>query len=296
MKRTAFFALMLMSVVAVQARFLSGHVLYLVTDPARATAEVSAIGTDLNPWTGPLNIPYNVSRGTHNYKVTAIGSQAFLSQSVTSLTVPPSCRTIGVGAFRWCDSMTELTIVRGTKFIEETAFEGCNSLTTVTLPPSIKLVGKQAFAQCAQLREIVLGEDLETLGEAALGRCPALEKVTFAGNRLVAVPDECFYDNGSMLSVAIPQNARSIGTRAFRYCVKLTTVSWGRVNAIGSEAFAMCGSLKDIWSATAVPPKAAPDAFDSRAFTEVTLHVPAGAAAAYRKAPVWSRFANIVED
>jgi len=295
-KMAVFSLLMAVTGTAAHGQLLSGHVKYVETESSLfETTEMRAVGTDLAQWQGPLDIPYEFSRGVFTYRVTSIGVDAFKMQGITSLSLPPSCRTIGQGAFMYCSELKSVTMMRGLKFIEAVAFSGCSALSSVQLPPSIKFLGKEAFAQCSGLKEVTIGEDLEHMESGAFSRCTSLVTVTFEGNRLTAIPDECFYDDGQLDKIDIPMNVRSIGTRAFRYCQKLRVVRWGHVKTIGAEAFAMCNNLQYVISDNATPPAVAPDAFDIGTYTNATLLVPKGAAQAYRKNPNWNRFVKIEE-
>ena len=279
---------------SVWGQIISGHVKYSVFDPNLFESnKVKAIGTDLNRWTGPLKIPYEFSRNLDTSEVEGIGTGAFYSQGITSLELPPNCRTIQMQAFMFCQDLQSVELKRGLKFIEEAAFKGCISLKQLILPPSIKFLGNEAFGGCSALEEVVCGEDLETMGNGAFARCTSLKKITFQGGRLTSIPYECFYDNGNLDIVDIPINVRSIGERAFRYCQKMRVVRWGKVKTIGAEAFAMCHGLQYIISDNVTPPAVNPSAFDQTIYNKAILLVPKGAESAYRQAAVWRNFVNI---
>jgi hypothetical protein len=65
------------------------------------------------------------------------------------------------------------------------------------------------------------------------------------------------------------------------------------VTTIGDDAFSDCPSLNDIYCYVTTPPRF--ENYDSINYS-ATLHVPATSLAAYRAAPIWSKFKNIVGD
>lgn len=81
-----------------------------------------------------------------------------------------------------------------------------------------------------------------------------------------------------------------------------TTVTYGdttySVTSIGSGAFRNCSSLNDVYCYATTPPECIYDVDFYTTFTNysVTLHVPAASLAAYKTAPEWSKFKNIVGD
>lgn len=275
-------------------QIISGHVIYSVFDHNLFESnKVKAVGTDLNPWRGPLKIPYEFSRNLDTYEVEGIGVSAFFSHGITTLELPPNCRTIEMQAFMFCQDLQSVELKRGVKFIEDAAFKGCISLKQLILPPSIKYLGIEAFGGCVALEEVVCGEDLEHLGNGAFARCTSLKKITFEGGRLTVIPYECFYDDGNLDIVDIPYNVHTIGDRAFRYCQKMRVVRWGKVKTIGAEAFAMCHGLQYIISDYVTPPAVNPSAFDQTIYNKAILLVPKGAETAYRNAAVWRNFLKI---
>lgn len=73
----------------------------------------------------------------------------------------------------------------------------------------------------------------------------------------------------------------------------LRVVLMGRnVRHIGSYAFTECAKLKKVVALSAAPPGVQPTAFNLLP-PDAVLHVPADAVEAYKKHPVWGRFASI---
>ena len=81
---------------------------------------------------------------------TVIGCRPF----VTSITIPNSVTSIGIGAFENCSSLTSVTIPNSVTSIGSQAFWECSSLTSITIPNSVTNIGDQAFYNCSSLKSI----------------------------------------------------------------------------------------------------------------------------------------------
>ncbi len=77
--------------------------------------------------------------------VTAIGSLAFASSSMSSLTIPSTVTSIGMGAFAGMSNLEEITIPDGVTKIEEYTFTDCLSLQKVVIPSSVTEIADNAF-------------------------------------------------------------------------------------------------------------------------------------------------------
>lgn len=127
-------------------------------------------------------------------------------------------------------------------------------------------IPNNAFHSRHNLSTIFLPDSLETIGSQAFFNCDALNVVV------------------------VPASVRHIGKAAFSSCTSLYTVIIEGVPEIEDYAFARLSSLTRIEVPSAVPPKAAPNAFYGIDRTRCKLYVPKGSERAYRKAPGWSVF------
>ncbi len=77
-----------------------------------------------------------------------------LCQSLTSVTIPSTCREIGDNAFNWCTSLTNVTIAEGTASIGAFAFSNCTSLASITFPKSLVYLGPGCFEKTWALTDV----------------------------------------------------------------------------------------------------------------------------------------------
>jgi hypothetical protein len=160
---------------------------------------------------------------------------------LTSIALPASLTSIGMGAFA-----------------------GCTSLTSVDLPASLTSIGDRAFVDCEGLVRFTVdpaNESFETDGKALYdkGKTTLLQYAIGLTDSSYAVPttvtsigDWAFAYCTALASVALPASLTSIGERAFAYCTALTSVALpASLTSIGEMAFedwafADCTSLNTI--------------------------------------------------
>ena len=116
--------------------------------------EVTYIASGLY-YSGSVVIPSTVTYSGENYRVTAIGKEAFaLCGSLTSVTIPESVTFIAEFAFYGCTGLTSVTIPESVTKIDGAVFYGCTGLTSVTIPESVTKIGNAVFEGCTGLTSI----------------------------------------------------------------------------------------------------------------------------------------------
>ena len=186
--------------------FQSGDLYYNIT--SNTTVEVAAHydHEDLVTAIIPKNVIYN----NINYKVTSIGSCAFLDcSSLTSITIPNSVTSIGYAAFRNCYSLTSVTIPNSVTSIGWQAFYGCSSLNKTNYVGNIAewcnidFAATDANPICCSHNLYINDQEIKDL---------------VIPNTVDSIQDYAFYECFSLNSVNIPSCVTSIGNGAFYNC------------------------------------------------------------------------------
>ena len=200
----------------------------------------TAYCTDENNWEdGALYI------GNHLIDVDNDFAGAFTVRDGT-VTIAAGSSNGGGNAFAWCQSLTSVTLPDSIKSIGSGAFYGCTSLKEINIPDSVTEIGMSAFGSCDALESITIPDSVTTIGMGAFTSCYALESIT--------IPDSVtspllgtFYECESLKTVVIGNNVPYIGNQAFVNCYSLSNITIeSDIVFIGSYAFADCNSLKSI--------------------------------------------------
>ena len=157
-----------------------------------------------NGLSGHVVLPWKVTIGGKEYKVTAIGESAFdadyySDNNFTSFTAPITVKSIMDYAFYDCNSLTSISFPSVTN-IMDFAFVECSSLTSISIPSAI------------------------SIGNGAFSECSSLTSVSFPSAKIIKL--ESFYYCNSLTSISIP-SAISIGNDAFSGCDSLTLINFG---------------------------------------------------------------------
>jgi hypothetical protein len=220
---------------------------------------------------GDVSIPDTIN----GLPVTSIGTLAFVSASVTNVTIPDSVLFIENGAFMDCESLNNVALGNGVSYIGDYAFEFCFSLTQLIIPTNVVSIGDWTFGECDSLTSVTIPNSVTNIGLPTFGRDNSLTNILvaalnptyasysgvlydknltlliqFPGGKggCYTVPDgvtmvgeAAFNANPYLNSVVIPNSVTNIGDTAFIYCGSLTNVVFGNglIN-IGENAFAYC--------------------------------------------------------
>ncbi len=183
--------------------------------------------------------------------VVAIGDYSFRGTLLTSVALPESSQSLGVGAFKDNQELISVTFDAPKIKIGDSAFENCKNLTSVDINASV--IAKKAFYNCSSLSTVAFGEDVAVFGEYA-----------FAGTNVAKFETETMTkeENGAILLSASGEvilvapkfnkntitleNATSIGVGAFSGKTNLHRLYANNVTAVGAYAFADCTNLSVI--------------------------------------------------
>lgn len=111
------------------------------------------------------------------------------------------------------------------------------------------------------------------------------------GNLVEHLPGNTF-NFCDALEIKLPDNLRTIGAKCFKATTNTELILPAKMDTIGAKAFGDTPNLQKVISLAKEPPVCDPDLFTSMIYAFATLEVPD--VEAYRNAPGWKNFRNIV--
>lgn len=212
--------------------FESGGIAYGIT--SGQTVEVLAYYyLQATPYSGAITIPQTVEHDGTTYTVTALAEAAFEScTTLTSLTLPPTIRSIGSHCFYNC-RFTELRLPDSLRTIADHAFLYSN-ISSLHLPACFEEYGECAF-WARNLASITVDEGnphYRSIG----GWLYSKDSATL-----------CVVPSGAAGAVVVPSYVRHLGMMAFGFCSHITAVSLPEgLATIGDFAFNCCSAVDGI--------------------------------------------------
>jgi hypothetical protein len=185
------------------------------------------------PYSGSIVIPQTVEHDSNTYTVTALAETAFEScTTVTSLTLPPTIRSIGSHCFYNC------------------------TFTTLQLPDSLRTIGDNAFLYSC-VTSLHLPACFEGYGECAFWARNLASVTVDEGNPRFRSIDGWLYSKDSLTlcvvpvaetgTINVPSYVRHIGHQAFSFNSRATSVSLPEgLVSIGDFAFNCCSKINNV--------------------------------------------------
>ncbi|MBO4689476.1 MAG: leucine-rich repeat domain-containing protein [Paludibacteraceae bacterium] len=206
----------LMVAMTLSAQVVDGINYWFDTSDSTATVEA---GDDYD-YTGAIVIPATVTYGEIQYKVTAIGSEAFVNcEEMTSISLPDGLLSIETDAFWNCTGLSEITIPSTVTHIHSYAFEGCTGLSSLTLPESVIYIGGY----------ILSGVNLSTpvYNSKLFVYYPTADAATTytVPDGITTITIGAFMSAEHLQSVTLPTSIRAIEVQAFENCESLSSIN-----------------------------------------------------------------------
>lgn len=239
---------------------------------------------------GRVVLPWKVTIGGNEYKVTEIGANAFdvefyNNNSFTNFIAPTTIKSIGSYAFYYLSSLKSVSIPSATT-IRMSAFGECYSLESVSIP-SATSVWDSAFYYCNSLSSISL-PSAKSIGDYVFADCSSLSSISLPSVK--SVGDSAFLFCISLASISLP-SVTSVDLYAFSNCHNLTFISLPSATNIEDYAFINCNSLEAIDFGPS-PKTEVPSLYDDDVFdgvpTTCKLIIPLGMYDEWIDSPNWS--------
>ena len=222
-----------------------------------------------------VTIPNKVIHNGKSFTVVGVERHAFSGDSLTSINLPKSLKTIGESAFAGCSSLTSIDLPKSLEEIDRRAFS-YTGLISINLPESLKKIGSGVFncesdtvtyyiddvaidtvvggggLQILNIDKatltanyITFGSNLQTISVSKNNsRYMVKDGVLFSKNQDTLF---CYPAQKTDTLYNIPNGVKEIMPTAFSYCVHLKSVTIPVSMAqIGKSAFWLCYSLEKV--------------------------------------------------
>jgi hypothetical protein len=210
---------------------------------------------DLSSVTGLTAIPEKFLYGNSNVK------QVDLPETITE---------IGNSAFNSCSSLNTLNLPDGITTFGNSAFLSCRLLTIDKLPQSTTTIDDKAFFYCIIAFSTM--PNVTSIGTSAFNGCTFTSDASFEWPGTINSISATAFASSTLKSITIPGNVTEIGSSAFYYCKKLTTIIFQ-----GNTAPTYMGNT-----------------FYRTTPENITIYVPEGSKSSYEDNG-WSKIGTIVE-
>ncbi len=152
-------------------------------------------------------------KGTTLYLVPATFTEVDINDNTT---------TIGTNAFA-SSLVSSVSLPNGVISIENSAFKNASMLKRIALPKTVLTIGDSAFEKCISLRNINIGENVTHIGANAFKDCVKLPTMIL-DDKLVSIGSGAFYGCAKLEGLVIPRNVERIGDNAFANCPALENI------------------------------------------------------------------------
>ncbi len=244
--------------------------------------------------------------------VDAMGERVFVGSWLNTLTLPEKDIQYGNGCFA-ATKLTDVVIPEGVTVIPTDMFVNCGFLKHVSFPSTLTNIEHDAFAYCTALQEINIPSSVISIGVWDIGVYNPFRGTSSVVSISVDDGNPVYYSEGNCIisrdtrtiisgckKSVIPNDVVEIGNHAFESGVSGALHLPASVTNIQEAAFYNCSGITKIYSFNSNPPSMYVENDIDHSFAHVSrtipVYVPAGCVEAYRNAPGWNEFENIVEN
>lgn len=177
--------------------------------------------------------------------VTAIMRYAFQSNSLESITIPESVKTIGYYSFSLCKNLKSVKLPKSLEVMEMHAFELCSSLETVEFPDSFIEIHAKCFDETPWLKAQRNKDPLVVVNGALIDGRTAKGDIKVPSTVKYVSP-AAFAFNEDITSAVFPSSVKKLCDNTFYLCTNLESVELNAVDLIDSMALGGCAKLTDL--------------------------------------------------
>ena len=248
-----------------------------------------------------------------------IGAEAFAGcATLSTICLPVTLRTFGVGAFKDCVNMTGVYIYDleawcnmvfenpksddGMQYTSNPINYATNLylndelIVDLVIPDGVTKINDCAFT-CCSIESLSMSDDVVTIGDHAFAWCYNLSNLELS-NSLITIDNNAFLICVGLTNVIIPDSVTTIGDYAFAFGHNITSVTIGEsVTYIGDSAFVNCFvnsiDVPIVFCKPTIPPIIEDSAFvdnsDRRRF-----FVPTESLEVYQTADGWREYCDYI--
>lgn len=227
----------------------------------------------------------------------SIGNYAFCRvRYVETITIPDSVTSIGDYAFNPSGiggsfkNWGTINISENSQLssIGSRAFQQCY-MKQIYIPDGVKIIPSSCFSGCSYLENVRLSNNLTTISSYAFQNCNALKNIEIP-NSVNKINSDAFQGCTGLTSINIPDSVTHIDGSAFLRCTSLITATIGKgVTYFGYNVFSGCTALTEITILATAPPTVGTNFAPT---TVQTIRIPAGTLEAYSTATNWADYAD----
>lgn len=213
-------------------------------------------GRESNPMGHARNIYLNGIEMPHDLVIpdttTLISAGAFNGcHAITSVSIPPSVKTIGADAFLKCDSLERLEIQDVAAWCNIVfGSVGSNPMSNAIPEAWWDEQTVKVYINGNHLTQLDVPDGVTSIGDYAFAGA-TFDHITFP-NSVVTIGDGAF-QHTKLTEVTLPENLETLGKSAFYYCTALKKVQINTgLEVIPEWAFYWCYSLSDVSLASTV--------------------------------------------